>query len=190
MTHPASNALSAAHAVALIGFMGTGKSVIGRAAAGLLGVPYVDTDQLIERRHGPIPEIFALHGEQVFRELERDVACAALADALAQPCVISLGGGAVLSSETRAALARLTHVVWLTAPRDVLWQRVRHAGAAGRPLAVDEQRFARLFDERAALYASVATTQLVNDGTRPLSAVAAEVARIATTDGRAEGRPR
>lgn len=176
-------------ALAIIGFMGTGKSSVGRAVAARLGLQFVDTDKLIEARHGSIAEIFAAHGEQAFRRVEREEVCAAIAKAHATPCVLALGGGAVLSGDVREALESLPHVVWLTAPADVLWKRVQSGGASLRPLAADERRFRRLFDERAALYASVSTDQVVNDGRRPLARVAAEVAAVALPSGTADAAP-
>ncbi|MFA4964194.1 MAG: shikimate kinase [Thermoleophilia bacterium] len=166
-------------AVALVGFMASGKSAVGRLAAGVLAVPFVDVDALLERAHGPIAEQFAVHGEHAFRRRERDVAVAALGQALTAPCVLALGGGAVLSGDVREALARLPHVAWLTAPVEVLWGRVCAEASGLRPLARDEASFRRLYAERAALYAQVATATVVNDGGRPLVEVAAEVAAVA-----------
>ena len=57
--------------VVLTGFMGTGKSTVGRLVAATLRYGFVDTDRLIEERHGPIPELFATHGEDHFRRIER-----------------------------------------------------------------------------------------------------------------------
>ena len=166
-------------AVALVGFMGVGKSTIGRLAAASLSCPFVDSDVLVEQRHGDIAEIFAARGEQAFRQFERDEVCAALTAALERPSVVALGGGAVLSPEVRETLGRLRHVVWLTAPADVLWARVK-TSAGRRPLASDEERFRRLLEERSALYATVATDAVMNDGGRPKSDVADEVAWIAS----------
>jgi shikimate kinase len=175
-----------AQALALVGFMGSGKTAVGRAAATRLAVPFVDTDALVEAHHGPIAEIFAVHGEQAFRRLEAEEVCAAVERAMASPCVLALGGGAVLSGDVREALRRLPHVVWLTAPADTLWARVQ-AGAAGvRPLAADEARFRRLLQEREALYASVATDRVANDGRRTASQVAEEVCAV-TTRGSGDG---
>ena len=128
-------------AVALIGFMAAGKSVVGRLAARRLQMPFVDTDALVEEREGPIAEIFAVRGEQAFRVIERDVVVEVLETALREPCVVALGGGAVLNGDVREALRRLPHVAWLTAPADVLWARVRSAAPGGRPLALDEPAF-------------------------------------------------
>lgn len=177
-----------APAVALVGFMATGKSAVGRLAADLLHVPFVDGDELIERHHGGIAEIFAAHGETGFRRIERDEVVPLLRRVATQPGVVALGGGAVLSGDVREALGSLPHVVWLQAPADVLWERARAAGAPGRPLAADEQQFRRLLDERSALYASVATDEVTNDGRRSLEEVAAQVARIASSLGRSSGQ--
>ena len=166
--------------LALVGFMGAGKSAIGRLLAARLAAAFVDCDLLIEQRHGDIAEIFATHGEQVFRRLERDVVCAALAAAVKRPSVISLGGGAVMSGDVREALQRLPHVIWLTAPADVLWQRVRGHGSSRRPLVADEQAFRRLLEERSALYASVATATVANDGSATSASIADAIACLVT----------
>jgi shikimate kinase len=181
-------------AVALIGFMAAGKSIVGRLAAKRLEVPFVDSDALVEQREGPIAEIFAVRGEQAFRVIERDVVVEVLETALREPCVVALGGGAVLSGDVRVALQRLPHVAWLTAPADVLWARVCSAAPGGRPLAQDEQAFRRLLDERNELYRRVASAEVLNDGSRAPAAVADELAGLAAggvhhrAPGQVEGR--
>ena len=172
-----------ASAVALVGFMAAGKSAVGRLAAKRLKVPFVDTDALIEEREGPIAEVFAAHGEQVFRGIERVVVVEVLETALREPCVVALGGGAVLSGDVREALGRLPHVAWLTAPADVLWARARAAAPGGRPLAMDEQAFGRLLEERNDLYRRVASAEVLNDGSRALAAVADEIVALAADGG-------
>ena len=162
-------------AVALVGFMGAGKSAVGERLAAALALPFVDTDQLIEAAAGPIPELFAESGEQGFRALEAQVVTAAIAAAEERPCVLALGGGAVLSCEVRAALRRLAHVVWLDAPVDVLWARVTAAGTPERPLAGDERAFSVLLEGREPLYREVAT-HVIETGERPAAAIAAELA--------------
>lgn len=84
----------------------------------------------------------------------------------------------------RAALLRLRHVIWLTAPVEVLWRRTRAAGAAGRPLAGDEASFRNLYERRAALYREVATAEVRSDGSRLEAAVADEIAAQALADFR------
>ena len=97
----------AAHALnrhlALTGFMGAGKSTMGAQVARRLGRRFVDLDREIEARAGiTIDELFARDGEAAFRVLEESVAASVLA--AAEPAVIALGGGAVLSAETRERL--------------------------------------------------------------------------------------
>lgn len=87
--------------VVLVGPPAAGKSRLARRVAKALNEPYVDTDALIVAAHGPIPEIFAKHGEQYFRARERE----AVTTALAGRGVVSLGGGAIIDPLTRADLA-------------------------------------------------------------------------------------
>ncbi len=162
-------------AVALVGFMGAGKSAVGRELAAALRCAFVDTDELIVAQAGPIEEIFAQRGEAAFRALEAEVVTAAVAEALERPCVLALGGGAVLSAAVREALGRLPHVVWLTAPPEVLWRRARAEGQAVRPLAADETAFRALLAAREPLYRQVAT-EVVDTAAKPVAAVAAEIA--------------
>jgi shikimate kinase len=161
--------------VALVGFMGAGKSDVGLELAASLGVPVVDSDELIVEAAGPIPRIFAERGEGGFRALEAEVVTVAIADAAAHPCVLSLGGGAVLSESVREALRRLPHVAWLTAPPGILWERVAAAGEAERPLAGDEAAFAALLAAREPLYQEVAT-MVVDTSVGSPAAIAAGLA--------------
>jgi shikimate kinase / 3-dehydroquinate synthase len=131
--------------LALIGFMGAGKTTIGRQVAERIGRPLIDTDEEIERRHGPIPELFE-RGEPEFRRLEEQV----VAEALAGPkAVIALGGGAILSEATRDRLRARAFTVWLDVEVDEAWERVR---GSDRPLAQGEEDFRRLFESRRPLY--------------------------------------
>ena len=174
-------------AVALVGFMGAGKSAVGERLAAALALPFVDTDQLIEAAAGPIPELFAESGEQGFRALEAQVVTAAIAAAEERPCVLALGGGAVLSPEVRAALRRLAHVVWLDAPVDVLWARVTAAGTPERPLAGDERAFSVLLEGREPLYREVAT-HVIATGDTSATAVVVELAAELLSAPAEEGR--
>jgi 3-dehydroquinate synthetase len=134
--------------LALIGFMGAGKTTAGQEVAERTGRPFVDTDQEIERRHGPIPELFE-RGEAEFRHLEEQV----VAEALAGPdAVIALGGGAILSEATRERLRAQAFTVWLDVDVDAAWERVR---GSDRPLARREEDFRRLFETRRPLYVDV-----------------------------------
>lgn len=166
--------------VVLVGFMGCGKSHVGKLLARLLGLPFVDSDRLIEAELGSIEAIFAERGERAFREAERRVVLEALGGLRETPAVVSLGGGAVSDGDVRAALRAAPYVAWLSAPVDVLWRRVRRAarrGAGDRPLARDEVSFRALYEERLPLYREVATAEFRNDGDHSAAEVAEWVAR-------------
>ena len=120
--------------IVLIGFMGSGKSSIGRLVAGRMGFQFVDTDALIVQRAGmPIPQIFAESGEESFREQET-----AAIESLGplSRCVIATGGGAVLREKNRALLRALGFVVLLTASEETIFRRV--ARNTKRPLLQTE----------------------------------------------------
>jgi shikimate kinase/3-dehydroquinate synthase len=135
----------------LVGFMGAGKTTFGREAAGRLGREFLDLDRAIEERAGkPIPELFAERGEAEFRRVEEHAARVALASP--EPIVISLGGGAVTSADTRALLEE-AFVALVEIDVDTAWERVKRSK---RPLARDETEFRRLYDTRAPLYREVA----------------------------------
>jgi shikimate kinase/3-dehydroquinate synthase len=136
--------------LALIGIMGAGKSTIGREVAERTARPFVDTDEEIERQHGPIPELFE-RGEPEFRRIEEQVVAEALAG---PPSVIALGGGAVLSELTRRRLAAHAFRVFLEVDVEAAWERVRESG---RPLARQEDDFHRLYEERLPVYLEVAS---------------------------------
>ena len=116
--------------VVMVGMMGSGKTAIGRALAGELGVSFVDSDAAIEEAAAAsIAEIFARDGEAFFRRRESEVLRRLLSG---PPGVVSTGGGAFLSPENREAIARMGVAVWLDADVDTLWERVRHKDT--RPL--------------------------------------------------------
>jgi shikimate kinase len=175
-------------AVALVGFMGAGKSAVGRELAAALDVPFADSDDLVVAEAGSIPSIFAERGEEGFRALEARVVTAALREAAARPCVLALGGGAVLSDAVREALGSLPHVVWLTAPLEESWARVSAEGAASRPLAADEASFRALLAAREPLYRQVAT-MIVDTGGLAAAAVAAGLAATLMAGDAAEPAP-
>lgn len=110
--------------IALIGFMGAGKSCVGRLVAARLRFRFVDTDAMIESRVGkPIPSIFAEDGEAAFRRYERELVqeLASVSDT-----VIATGGGIGANPELLTSLKTHALTVYLWAPPEVLWQRVRH----------------------------------------------------------------
>ncbi|MDG2026262.1 MAG: shikimate kinase [Acidimicrobiales bacterium] len=120
--------------VVLVGPMGSGKSTVGRALAGKLGMRHIDTDDLIQRRSGrAINEIFETGGESEFRSLET----AELRDALDATAVISTGGGIVVTRENRQLLVDAPAlVVWLDGSIEALTARV--GSGRGRPLLGDD----------------------------------------------------
>jgi shikimate kinase / 3-dehydroquinate synthase len=137
--------------IALIGFMGAGKTTFGRDAAARLGRPFLDLDRAIEERAGKsISELFAERGESGFRTIEEHAVRVALASP--EPSVISLGGGAVTSAETRALLSSAL-VVQVEVDVESAWARVK---SSRRPLARDEAEFRLLFETRAAVYRELA----------------------------------
>lgn len=105
--------------VVFIGAPASGKSKIAKRVAALLDIPRIDTDKVIVSEHGPIAEIFDTQGEPAFRALERE----AVVDALTHNAVISLGGGAVLDTETQADLKSVP-VVLLTVSEGAVAERI------------------------------------------------------------------
>lgn len=139
--------------IVLTGFMGAGKSTVGRMLAEALGWEFVDVDTLVEEKAGSsIADIFALHGEAVFRRKES----AAVARALGmRHAVIALGGGAPEELTNRLLLEQTpdTAVVFLDAPFAVLFDRcVLQEGAAVRPNLTDPQAAADRFRRRTPHY--------------------------------------
>lgn len=137
----------------LAGFMGSGKSTVGRALADELGWSFVDLDEEIERASGkPISEMFAQDGEPAFREAET----AALKKqtrvvGAGRPLVIALGGGAFTREENFDLVSNHGVSVWLDCPWDTVVRRVE--GFTHRPLAQDPQKMRELFETRLASYA-------------------------------------
>ena len=134
--------------LALAGYMGAGKSVVGRRAAQRLGWSFVDADRAIEElAELSIPDIFAKRGELWFRRTEEDVIRGIVQGD--PPGVLALGGGALGSARTRDLLRRRAWVVWLRVDPDVAWRRIE---GSDRPLAKDRDRFDRRAAEREPVY--------------------------------------
>ena len=165
--------------IALIGLRGAGKSTIGPLLAKRLGLPYVELDDLIQEATGlAVPEIFELHGEQYYRQAERQ-ALARLGEA-GRAVIVSVSGGIVADAESFALLKRHTRLVWLKATPEQHMQRVRSQGdrrpMQDRPNAMAELR--RLLAERTALYAQadIALDTSTGDETECTNALAAALA--------------
>ena len=144
-------------AIVLVGLMGAGKTSVGRRLAEKLNLPFVDADHEIAVAAGKsIPEIFADHGEDYFREGERRVIARLLEDG-AQ--VLATGGGAYMNSETRERIRNLGISIWLKADLDLLMKRVSKRN--DRPLLQQDDPakvLQRLIDTRYPVYATADVT--------------------------------
>ena len=138
--------------LALAGFMGAGKTTLGREVARRLRRRFVDLDHEIERETGAsIEELFARDGEAGFREMEERVAATVFERS--EPVVVALGGGTVLSEKTRALLRAQAFTVLLDVDPAIAWQRTRDSR---RPLAIDEESFRTLYRARLPIYEEAA----------------------------------
>ena len=157
----------------LVGFMGSGKSAVGRLLADELGWSFADIDEDIENAQGvSIAEIFDTRGEQEFRGIEqealrkrvREVECG-------KPMVLALGGGAFVDPANRKLLEERGVTVWLDCPFPRISARLD--GQTHRPLARDPEKFQQLFDDRRDVY-SKAEHRIEADTDDPAAIVAAD----------------
>lgn len=151
---------TASKPIAIVGFMGSGKTTIGRLLARCLKLDFFDTDRAVEEHFGlTIAEIFERRGEQAFRAAERETIASHLAG---PPRILSLGGGAFADPQTRGLLKSKATTVWLDPPFALILERVSRSDK--RPLArnksPDELR--RLWDERRKHY-SEAQIRIISD---------------------------
>lgn len=158
--------------LALIGFMGTGKSSVGRLLARELHFDFVDTDHRIEERTGKrISEIFAQEGEAAFRELERKMVCEL---EQRKDMVIATGGGLPANQANLDSLKTHALVVCLWASPESIWQRVRHH--SHRPLLESpdpKARIRELLDKREGYYRQADV--LINTDSRTVHEVAQNI---------------
>ena len=151
--------------ITLTGFMGSGKSTVGRLLADSLGCPFMDLDDLVVKKAGKsIPEIFAQDGEPAFRQLEARLLKQAVEKYCENTAVLALGGGAVLSPASASLLHDKTVCIYLRASLDTLLRRLE-GQTAGRPLA-DASMPARLA-AREPVYEKTAHVTLDTDGLSP-----------------------
>ncbi len=148
-----------AQAIFLCGFMGAGKSRVGRELSKALGWPLLDTDAVIRQEHGPIPQIFETMGEAYFRQLEAQLAQKLCCE---ENVIISTGGGFVLSEAVQTVL-RSCCVVYLDVPFEICWKRIRFSD---RPLvkANSKEQLREIYKKRAVVYQAVSTVQVSNYG--------------------------
>jgi shikimate kinase len=162
--------------IVLTGFMGTGKSTVGRRLSRDLGFDWIDTDRLIEERHGPISEIFDRSGEEVFRAIERNIASEL---STRTRHVFSTGGRMLLDVANIRSLSATGRVFCLTADPEVLVERLLKSPTP-RPLLEGpdpEGRVRSLLAERAPFYSRFAS---IEAGVRSPALVAHELLDIVT----------
>ena len=150
--------------IVLTGFMGSGKTTVGRIAAARLGWRFADLDEAIEAAAGrTVPQIFSEQGEPAFRLIETSVLASLLQEA---GVVIALGGGAVTTPENRARMAKSpgTALVYLHAPFGFLYERcllqARDPEATARPLLQERGAAEQRYGDRLPLYASLAAHRI------------------------------
>jgi shikimate kinase len=162
--------------IVIVGFMGAGKTTVGRMLAGRLGLPFVDSDLVIEERAGkPVRQIFAEDGEPAFRQLEHEV----VADLLNGPdAVVALGGGAVSHPGTRSLLAAVP-VVYLRV--SYAEAQLRVGGDTDRPMLARPD-VSSLHADREPVYAAVATIVIDTDARSP-DDIALDILAAQSADG-------
>jgi shikimate kinase len=159
----------------LVGFMGTGKTTVGRGAAQRLGFTYLDSDHEIERSQGrTVAELFAVEGEPAFRRMEREFI---VGGHPAQRAAVSCGGGLVVQPGMRDELRSRGVVICLHASIETILARTgrqthRPLLAGGDP----EERLRALYAEREPVYRGAGTV-ILTDG-RPLKDIVAHVVRV------------
>ena len=150
--------------IVLIGFMGCGKSTVGRKLAGALGYEFSDTDAMIEASYGmTISQMFAENGEAYFRTAETEL-LRKLSDE-AEGLVLATGGGMPMREENAALLREIGTVVFLEAKIETILERLQND--TGRPLADGEDREARLrplYEKRLPVYREAADYILDTEG--------------------------
>ena len=157
----------------LVGMPGSGKSTIGPLLAERLGLPFQDSDAMIEARLGmSIAQVFDRQGEASFRAEEKRLLAGLIGG---PPAVIAAGGGAFLDPQTRAAALERAIPVWLDAPLAIL--ATRFSAAADRPLLAGRDRLAGMKAARDPIYA-LASVRV--DAARPAAEVAAAIAAVLT----------
>ncbi len=160
--------------VFLCGFMGCGKTTVGRAAARLAGVSFIDLDKVIAAQAGKtIPEIFAEDGEACFRELEASLLAEEAASA--RPSIVATGGGALVSPSNAALCRKHGSVVFLDVPFEVCYSRIHRD--PNRPVAAARSReeLLELFEQRREHYLAGSSLTLQNG---PLDTLAERVAGL------------
>ena len=151
--------------IALTGFMGSGKTTVGKVLADFLGCPFMDLDDLVVKKAGKsIPDIFAQDGEPAFRLLEAQVLRKTVEKYAESTAVLALGGGAVLAPSSAALLHEKTVCIYLRASLETLLARLE-GETAGRPLA--DASLADRLASREPIYEETAHVVIDTDGLSP-----------------------
>ena len=151
--------------IALTGFMGSGKTTVGKVLADFLGCPFMDLDDLVVKKAGKsIPDIFAQDGEPAFRLLEAQVLRKTVEKYAESTAVLALGGGAVLAPSSAALLHEKTVCIYLRASLETLLTRLE-GETAGRPLA--DASLADRLAAREPIYEETAHVIIDTDGLSP-----------------------
>ena len=151
--------------IALTGFMGSGKTTVGKVLADFLGCPFMDLDDLVVKKAGKsIPDIFAQDGEPAFREQEAQVLRKTVEKYAESTAVLALGGGAVLAPASAALLHEKTVCIYLRASLETLLARLE-GETAGRPLA--DASLADRLASREPIYEETAHVIIDTDGLSP-----------------------
>ncbi len=158
--------------IVLCGFMGSGKSTVGKELARIMGRRFIDTDTLIEKEQGvAIKAIFATHGEDYFRDLEYEC-CEKISEL--KNCVISTGGGALTFERNVETLKKGGKIVFLDADFETICERI--GDTKSRPLFEDIEKAKALFDERHEKY--LAAADIVVDGNLSAMKAAMDIASM------------
>ena len=151
--------------ITLTGFMGSGKTTVGKVLADCLGCPFMDLDDLVVKKAGKsIPDIFAQDGEPAFRQLEAQVLRKTVDKYAESTAVLALGGGAVLAPASAALLHEKTVCIYLRATLDTLLARLE-GETAGHPLA--DASLADRLASREPIYEETAHVIIDTDGLSP-----------------------
>jgi shikimate kinase len=184
---PAARRDTPVRAVFLVGFMGAGKTSVGRALSQYLGWRFEDLDDRIQAREGStVPEIFRRSGEAGFRKAE----LAALGELLKQiedgrPLIAALGGGAFAQEDVARLLAASGGVtVFLDAPSDELWRRCG-SDVVDRPLRREESGFRRLYETRRPKY--LLASVKIETGGQAIERIVSEIVSRLNLNHRASG---
>lgn len=163
--------------IVLMGFMGAGKTTVGKRLAERISCEFIDTDELIEKEQGKkISDIFAKEGEQAFRNMETGLL--RRLQEREDDFVLSIGGGMPMREENRVLLRKLGKVVYLNTSKEEIVKRV--SGDTSRPLLQGgelEEKVSALMNEREGIYQETAHMEVVTNGKEP-EKIAEEILQI------------